>query len=356
DPEFVNKAAAGRAETINTCIGCNQACLDHTFSGKITSCLVNPRACHETELRIETAGRTRRVAVVGAGPAGLAAATVAARRGHDVTLIEADAEIGGQFNMAKRIPGKEEFFETLRYFRHELDAAGVNVQLHTRATVASLVDGGYDDIVLATGVVPRGPAIEGLDHPKVLSYIDVLRGGASVGKTVAVIGAGGIGFDVAEFLTQAGESATLVPAKFYAEWGIDPAYAHAGGLRSPVPQTSPRKVYLMQRKTSKVGDGLGKTTGWIHRTALKHRGVEMIPGVTYRRIDDEGLHVTIDDTPHVLPVDNVVLCTGQEPLRELAEGLRAAGARVHVIGGADVAAELDAKRAIQQGTEVAIDL
>ncbi|WP_374624993.1 NADPH-dependent 2,4-dienoyl-CoA reductase [Pandoraea sp.] len=356
DPEFVNKAAAGRAESINTCIGCNQACLDHTFSGKITSCLVNPRACHETELRVEPAGRTRRVAVVGAGPAGLAAATVAARRGHDVTLIEADAEIGGQFNMAKRIPGKEEFFETLRYFRHELEASGVNVQLNTRATATSLVDGGYDDIVLATGVVPRTPAIDGVDHPKVLSYIDVLRGGAAVGKTVAVIGAGGIGFDVAEFITQAGESATRVPAKFYAEWGIDREYAHAGGLCAPTPETSPRKVYLLQRKASKVGDGLGKTTGWIHRTSLKHRGVEMIPGVTYRRIDDEGLHVTIDDKPLVLPVDNVVLCAGQEPLRELAEALRTAGARVHVIGGADVAAELDAKRAIKQGTELAIDL
>jgi len=356
DPEFVNKAAADRAETINTCIGCNQACLDHTFSGKITSCLVNPRACHETELRIELTGRRRRVAVVGAGPAGLAAATVAARRGHDVTLIEADAEIGGQFNMAKRIPGKEEFYETLRYFRHELDASGVNVQLSTRATVDSLTGGGYDDVVLATGVLPRTPDIEGVDHPKVLRYIDVLRGGAKVGRTVAVLGAGGIGFDVAEFLTQAGESATLVPEKFYGEWGIDPSYAHAGGLRPPVPETSPRKVFLMQRKTSKVGDGLGKTTGWIHRTSLKHRGVEMIPGVTYRRIDDEGLHVTIDDAPHVLPVDNVVLCTGQEPLRELAEGLQAAGVRVHVIGGADVAAELDAKRAIKQGTELAIDL
>ncbi|MFJ2991167.1 NADPH-dependent 2,4-dienoyl-CoA reductase [Pandoraea sp. NPDC087047] len=356
DPEFVNKAAADRAEAINTCIGCNQACLDHTFSGKITSCLVNPRACHETELRIEPAGRKRRVAVVGAGPAGLAAATVAARRGHDVTLIEADVEIGGQFNMAKRIPGKEEFFETLRYFRHELEASGVDVRLNTRATVDSLVGGGYDDVVLATGVVPRTPAIEGIDHPKVLSYIDVLRGGATVGKSVAVIGAGGIGFDVAEFLTQSGESATLVPEKFYAEWGIDPSYAHPGGLCPAAAQTSPRKIYLMQRKTSKVGDGLGKTTGWIHRTSLKHRGVEMIPGVTYRRIDDEGLHVTIDDTPHVLSVDNVVLCAGQEPLRALAEGLRAAGARVHIIGGADVAAELDAKRAIKQGTETAIDL
>ncbi|VVD61373.1 NADPH-dependent 2,4-dienoyl-CoA reductase [Pandoraea morbifera] len=356
DPEFVNKAAAGRAQAINTCIGCNQACLDHTFSGKITSCLVNPRACHETLLRIEPTPRVRRVAVIGAGPAGLAAATVAARRGHDVTLIEADSEIGGQFNMAKRIPGKEEFHETLRYFRHELDATGVKRQLNTRASVASLLDGGYDDIVLATGVVPRTPAIDGVDHPKVLSYIDVLRGGATVGKTVAVIGAGGIGFDVAEYLTQSGESATLAPEKFYAEWGIDPAYAHAGGLRPPVPEASPRKVYLMQRKTSKVGDGLGKTTGWIHRTSLKHRGVEMIPGVTYRRIDDEGLHVTIDDNPHVIPVDNVVLCTGQEPLRELADGLRSAGVRVHVIGGADVAAELDAKRAIKQGTELAIDL
>ncbi|HEX5310710.1 NADPH-dependent 2,4-dienoyl-CoA reductase [Aquabacterium sp.] len=356
DPEFVNKAAAGKPETINTCIGCNQACLDHTFSGKITSCLVNPRACHETILKIEPAPAKKRVAVVGAGPAGLAAATTAARRGLDVTLFEADSDVGGQFNVAKQIPGKEEFYETLRYFRNEIKATGVKTQFNTRVTVDDLVKGGFDEILLATGVSPRTPAIEGVNHPKVLSYLDVLRDKKPVGKTVAVIGAGGIGFDVSEYLTHEGDSPALNLAKFNDEWGIDSDYTNRGGLKQPHLEKAPRQVYLLQRKTSKVGDGLGKTTGWIHRTSLKNRNVEMIAGVSYNKIDDAGLHITVGGKDMVLPVDNVVLCAGQEPFRELQAGLEAAGKKVTLIGGADVAAELDAKRAIKQGTEVAAAL
>lgn len=356
DAEFVNKAAAGKADTINTCIGCNQACLDHTFSGKITSCLVNPRACHETILKIEPASAKKRVAVVGAGPAGLAAATTAARRGHDVTLFEADADVGGQFNIAKQIPGKEEFYETLRYFRNEIKAAGVKAQFNTRVSAEDLVKGGFDEVILATGVMPRTPDIEGVNHPKVLSYLDVLRDKKPVGKTVAVIGAGGIGFDVSEYLTHEGDSPALNLAKFNDEWGIDSSYAAAGGLKAPHLDAAPRQIYLLQRKSSKVGDGLGKTTGWIHRTSLKNRNVQMLAGVTYRKIDDAGLHITYDGKEQVLPVDNVVLCAGQEPLRALQAGLEAAGKKVTLIGGADVAAELDAKRAIKQGTEVAAAL
>ncbi len=356
DPEFVNKAAAGRADEINTCIGCNQACLDHTFSGKITSCLVNPRACHETILKIEPVTAKKRVAVVGAGPAGLAASTTAARRGHDVTLFEAGEDVGGQFNIAKQIPGKEEFYETLRYYRNELKAAGVKAQFNTRVSVDDLVKGGFDEIILATGVSPRTPAIEGVDHPKVLSYLDVLRDKKPVGKTVAVIGAGGIGFDVSEYLTHEGESPSLNLAKFNEEWGIDSGYAERGGIKAPHLPKPPRQIFLLQRKTSKVGDGLGKTTGWIHRTSLKNRNVEMIAGATYNKIDDAGLHITVGGKDVLLPVDNVVLCAGQEPFRELQAGLEAAGQKVTLIGGADVAAELDAKRAIKQGTEVAAAL
>ncbi|MFW9617055.1 FAD-dependent oxidoreductase [Aquabacterium sp.] len=356
DPEFVNKAAAGKAETINTCIGCNQACLDHTFSGKITSCLVNPRACHETILKIEPVTAKKRVAVVGAGPAGLAAATTAARRGHDVTLFEAGEDVGGQFNIAKQVPGKEEFYETLRYFRNELKASGVKAQFNTRVSVDDLVKGGFDEILLATGVTPRTPAIEGVDHPKVLSYLDVLRDKKPVGKSVAVIGAGGIGFDVSEYLTHEGESPSLNLEKFNDEWGIDSAYTERGGLKAPHLPTPPRQIFLLQRKTSKVGDGLGKTTGWIHRTSLKNRNVEMIAGASYNKIDDAGLHISVGGKDVLLPVDNVVLCAGQEPFRELQAGLEAAGQKVTLIGGADVAAELDAKRAIKQGTEVAAAL
>ena len=356
DPEFVNKAAAGKADEINTCIGCNQACLDHTFSGKITSCLVNPRACHETILLIEPVSTKKRVAVVGAGPAGLAAATTAARRGHDVTLFEAAADLGGQFNIAKQIPGKEEFYETLRYFRNEVPMSGVKTQYNTRVGVDELVKGGFDEILLATGVTPRTPAIEGSDHPKVMSYLDVLRDKKPVGKAVAVIGAGGIGFDVSEFLTHEGESPALNLAKFNDEWGIDSTYAQRGGIKAAHLEKPPRQIYLLQRKTSKVGDGLGKTTGWIHRTSLKNRNVEMIAGVTYNKIDDAGLHISVGGKDVLLPVDNVVMCAGQEPMRELQAGLEAAGQKVTLIGGADVASELDAKRAIKQGTEVAAAL
>ncbi|MCZ7433268.1 NADPH-dependent 2,4-dienoyl-CoA reductase [Streptomyces sp. WMMC1477] len=354
DAEFVAKAAEGRPETINTCIGCNQACLDHVFSLQITSCLVNPRACHETELVLEPTRRRKSLAVVGAGPAGLAFAVSAAERGHAVTLFEASEEIGGQLNIAKRIPGKEEFGETLRYFRTQLDLRGVDVRLKTPFTAADAA--GFDEVVVATGVTPRTPEIPGVDHPSVVSYLDVLRDGAPVGERVAIVGAGGIGFDVAEFLTDGGEGASVDPETFARTWGVDMEYAERGGLRAPERAKPPRTVHLLQRKTSKVGAGLGKTTGWIHRTELKHRGVTMVKGATYERIDDEGLHVTVDGNADVIPVDTVVLCTGQEPRRELHEELAAAGHTVHLIGGADVAAELDAKRAIRQGTELAAAL
>ncbi|MFJ8773438.1 oxidoreductase [Streptomyces microflavus] len=354
DPEFVAKAAAGRADAINTCIGCNQACLDHIFSLQITSCLVNPRACHETELVLSPTRARKRVAVVGAGPAGLACSVTAAERGHAVTLFDTADEIGGQLNVARRVPGKEEFNETLRYFRTRLAELDVEVRLSTRADAGTL--DGFDEIVLATGVEPRTPAIPGTDHPNVVSYLDVLRDGAPVGDRVAIVGAGGIGFDVAEFLTDGGDAASLDAETFFRQWGVDTSYAERGGLRAPERPKTPRTVHLIQRRTTKVGAGLGKTTGWIHRTELRHRGVEMIAGASYDLIDDEGLHLTVDGEPRVLPVDTVVLCAGQEPRRELYEELRAAGGPVHLIGGADVAAELDAKRAIRQGTELAAAL
>ncbi|WP_433571918.1 FAD-dependent oxidoreductase [Streptomyces sp. CA-251247] len=356
DPEFVAKAQAGRAESINTCIGCNQACLDHTFSGKLTSCLVNPRACHETELVLFPTRLRKRVAVVGAGPAGLACAVSAAERGHTVTLFDGADEIGGQLNIAKRIPGKEEFDETLRYFRNQLETHGVEVRLGARVTADTFAADEYDEIVVATGVTPRTPEIPGVDHPSVVSYLDVLRDGAPVGERVAVIGAGGIGFDVAEFLTDDGEGASLDAGTYFRQWGVDTEYQGRGGLTEAKRTAPARAVHLLQRKTGKVGAGLGKTTGWIHRTELKHRGVTMTPGATYERIDDEGLHLTVDGTATVLPVDTVVLCAGQEPQRGLFDELAAAGRSVHLIGGADVAAELDAKRAIDQGTRLAAAL
>ncbi|CDG85901.1 oxidoreductase [Janthinobacterium agaricidamnosum] len=353
DADFVRKARQGRADEINTCIGCNQACLDHTFGGKLTSCVVNPRACNETELVIAPASARKRLAVVGAGPAGLSFAITAAQRGHEVTLFDAGSETGGQLNIAKKVPGKEEFYETLRYFRRQLELHKVTVKLNHQVGADELAAAGFDDIILATGVRPRVPAIDGIGHAKVLDYLDVLRDDRPVGPRVAVIGAGGIGFDVSEYLTHAGESGAVAPAKFYQEWGIDPAYAHAGGLASPRVDAPARRVHLLQRKSAKVGAQLGKTTGWIHRTGLKARRVAMVSGVSYQRIDDAGLHLTVAGQPQVLDVDTVVVCAGQEPLRDLHEALRSAGCSVHLIGGADVAAELDAKRAIRQGTALA---
>ncbi|MFJ6463058.1 FAD-dependent oxidoreductase [Streptomyces sp. NPDC091387] len=354
DPDFVVKASEGRADAINTCIGCNQACLDHIFSGQVTSCLVNPRACHETELTLSPTRTRKRVAVVGAGPAGLACAVTAAERGHEVTLFDAADEIGGQLDVARRVPGKEEFNETLRYFRTRLAEEKVELRLGTPATSGQL--DGFDEIVLATGVTPRTPAIPGVDHPSVVSYLDVLRHGAPVGDRVALVGAGGIGFDVAEFLTDGGGGASLDPEVFFRQWGVDTEYRERGGLGTAERPEPPRTVHLLQRKASKVGAGLGRTTGWIHRTELRHRGVTMLAGVGYDLIDDDGLHVTVDGEQRLLPVDTVVLCAGQEPRRDLYEELLAAGRPAHLIGGADVAAELDAKRAIRQGTELAASL
>ena len=356
DADFVKKARENRAEDINTCIGCNQACLDHIFSLKITSCLVNPRACHETEIVITPAEASKTIAVVGAGPAGLAFATTAAERGHAVTLFEADDQIGGQFNLAKTIPGKEEFYETLRYYGRRLEQTGVDVRLNTRVTPEDLAVGGYDEIVLATGVVPRTLDIEGADHAKTLGYLDVLRDHRPVGGRVAVIGAGGIGFDVAEYITDAGESASQNPEIFFAEWGVDTDYRDAGGLTEAQPEDPAREVWLLQRKASKVGAGLGKTTGWIHRAGLAARNVAMMPGVSYERIDDAGLHLKIGGEPRVLDVDTVIVCAGQEPNRGLHDALAAMGIEARLIGGADVAAELDAKCAIHQGVTLAAAL
>jgi len=353
DAEFVNKAAANQAELINTCIACNQACLDHVFQNKRASCLVNPRACYETELNFTAAPTRKKLAVVGAGPAGLAFSVYAAQRGHEVHLFDKSHQIGGQFNYAKQIPGKEEFHETLRYFGRMLELHAVNLHLNSVQTAESLAGGGFDEVVLATGIVPRDIGLAGSSHAKVLSYLDVLRDHKAVGKHVAIIGAGGIGFDVAEYLTEQ-HSLTLQPDAWLKDWGIDKDYQARGALlpdEAPLP--SERKVYLLQRKTSKVGAGLGKTTGWIHRASLKKKGVEMIAGVNYIRVDDDGLWVEIAGEERCLNVDNVIICAGQEPLRELVSGLEQRGIKSHLIGGADVAAELDAKRAIRQGAELA---
>ncbi|MFE3171410.1 FAD-dependent oxidoreductase [Amycolatopsis sp. NPDC059090] len=348
DPDWIRKAETGRADEINTCIACNQACLDHAFSRKPVSCMVNPRAGHETTLNLLPTRKVKRVAVVGAGPAGLATATALGERGHDVELFEADDEIGGQFGIARRIPGKEEFAETIRYYTRRLEVTGVKVHLGTRVTAAELT--GFDEVVLATGVTPRVPSLPGIDHPKVLSYVDVVRHGKPVGERVAVIGAGGIGVDVSEFLTHS-SSPALDRDAWMAEWGVtDPALA-PGGLAKPKPEPSPRQVYLLQRKKSPIGAGLGKTSGWVHRAALRAKGVEKISGVSYDRIDDAGLHVTVDGKPRLLEVDTVVVCAGQESVRELAGAL--GEVPVHLVGGADEARELDAKRAIDQGTRLA---
>jgi 2,4-dienoyl-CoA reductase (NADPH2) len=360
DPDWVVKAATNRSDEINACIGCNQACLDHSFSRKRATCLVNPRAAHETELQLLPVRRAKRVAVVGAGPAGLAAAVTAAGRGHSVDLFEADGEIGGQFNLARRIPGKEEFAETIRYFVRQLELTGVKVHLNHRVTADELHRGGYDDVILATGVTARTPSIDGVDRPNVHSYADVITGRASVGERVAVVGAGGIGFDVSEFLTHTG--APGVPQdrdEWMREWGVADPAEFRGGVTKPAPDASPRQVYLLQRKKSRVGSGLGKTTGWVHRAALGARKVEMIAGVNYERIDDQGVHISFGEKrerPRVLEVDDVVICAGQESRRDLLDELSANGMSVHVIGGADVAAELDAKRAINQGTRLAAAL
>lgn len=356
DAAFVQKSAEGRADEINTCIGCNQACLDQIFDHKLTSCLVNPRACRESEMPFIATATPKKLAVVGAGPAGLAFATTAASRGHQVTLFDAAEQIGGQFNIAKQIPGKEEFHQTLRYFRRQLVLNEVELKLGQQVNPQDLAD--FDEVILACGIVPRMPDIAGIEHAKVMNYLDVLRDKKPVGQRVAIIGAGGIGFDVAEYLSQHGTSSSLDPAAFNREWGIDPQLNERGGLSAQGPEVapSPRQIFLLQRKTSKVGEGLGKTTGWIHRTSLAVRGVKMLNSVNYQRIDDEGLHILRAEQESCLPVDTVVICAGQEPRRELQQPLLEMGKTVHLIGGADVAAELDARRAIDQGTRLAMAL
>ena len=351
DPQWPNKARAGRSDAINTCIACNQACLDHVFENKKASCLVNPRACAETELDYTKTAAPKSIAVVGAGPAGLACATVAAERGHRVVLFDAASEIGGQFNLAKQIPGKEEFHETLRYFRHRIVETGVELRLDTRADGDAL--SGFDEVVIATGVTPRAVDFPGIDHPKVVGYLDVLQRRVVPGAKVAIIGAGGIGFDVGEFLVQEGESPSLDASRWMAEWGVDPAFDAPGGLAKPRPEPAARQIWLLQRTPGKPGARLGKTTGWIHRGTLKAKGVKMLGGVEYLGVDDAGLHIRVDGSEQVLDVDHVVICAGQEPRRELFDVLAAQSRKAHLIGGADVAAELDAKRAIAQGSRLA---
>ncbi|MCS6210513.1 NADPH-dependent 2,4-dienoyl-CoA reductase [Shewanella baltica] len=356
DPEFVNKAAANTPELINTCIGCNQACLDHTFSLKRATCLVNPRACYETEINFLPTANKKRIAVMGAGPAGMAFSVYAAMRGHNVVLFEAKSEVGGQFNLARKIPGKEEFNETIRYFINQIKLHKVELRLNTRLDASVLATEKFDEVVIASGVVPRDLVLPGFDDPRVVDYQKVLSGEVTVGNTVALIGAGGIGFDMAHYLCER-QSSTLNADKWLQQWGIDKTYQHAGGLTEPhSDNTDHRKVFLLQRKTSKMGKGLGKTTGWIHRLVLKQHDVKMKTGVSYDKFDDAGLHIRVGETAEVLAVDNVVLCAGQESNRTLVDVMKATGLPVHLIGGVDVAAELDAKRAIRQGAELAMRL
>lgn len=352
DAFFMQKAAEQKSDFINTCIGCNQACLDHVFQQKRASCLVNPRACYETELNFPPATTKKKLAVIGAGPAGLAFSTYAAERGHEVHLFDQSDEIGGQFNVAKQIPGKEEFYETLRYFDNHIKTTGVHLHLNTRKEVEDLANSDFDEVILATGIAPRTPAIEGVEHEKVMTYLDVLKYKKPVGKKVAVIGAGGIGFDVSEYLVEK-HSLTTEPEKWLKNWGIDKKFENPGALIPCEVEAPEREVYLLQRKASKVGKNLGKTTGWIHRAALKQKRVQMLNNVSYEKIDDAGLHIKVGEESKVLDVDNIVICAGQNPLKELQQGLIDAGKPTHLIGGADVAAELDAKRAIRQGAELA---
>lgn len=357
DENLVIKSIEGREDEINTCIGCNQACLDHTFNLKVCSCLVNPRACHETELNYTPTDHQKKLAVVGAGPAGLAASTIAAQRGHKVDLFESSGEIGGQFNMAKKIPGKEEFYETIRYFNKQIELHGVNLHLNHKVSSDELLNGGYDEVLLCTGVSPRIPQIPGIDHPKSVSYVDVLQERVEIGKRVAVIGAGGIGFDVSEFLaTEKGHSTALNIPAFMDEWGVDMEHTTPGSLKIAAPDPSPREIYLLKRSKGKHGKNLGKTTGWIHRSSLKMKNVNMISNATYEQIDDQGLHIEIDGEKKVLDVDHVVICAGQEPLRDLEGPLKDAGMSVHLLGGADEAAELDAKRAIDQAARLVVTI
>ena len=356
DSHFVAKAAEGDAAGINTCIACNQACLDFIFTGQVCSCLVNPRACHETELLYQTTDNASRIAVVGSGPAGLSCATVAAGRGHNVTLYDAAPDIGGQLNLARQVPGKSEFNETIRYFKQQIERSGLELKLNHRVTAQELIESDYDQIILATGVTPRIPEFDGVDHPKVTNYVDILERRVTAGQTVAIIGAGGIGFDVAEFLVH-DEQEEMEIGEFMAYWGVDMGLAQPGGLdtQTKIPEPD-RDVYLLQRKASRHGSTLGKTTGWIHKSVLQQANVTMLADVTYERVDDEGLHVTVGGEPRTLEVDMVVICAGQEPMRELQDDLLAAGQNVHLIGGADVAAELDARRAIDQGARLAASL